>query len=66
MTNSSSTAGSTTPKQSDADEPSTAVKSEPVPSAELLEFLGEFADDRGEWIDPVDLDESEAAGSADE
>jgi hypothetical protein len=31
------------------------------PSPELLEFLGEFSDDEGEWVDPLELEGSESA-----
>lgn len=61
MTNSSSTDGSTPKSRSDAAPPkpppagAEPPSAEP-PSAELLEFLGEFDDAHGEWIDPFDLD----------
>jgi hypothetical protein len=45
----SSTDGSTKPNRSDAGE---------APSAELLEFLGEFSAENGEWIDPLELDDA--------
>lgn len=32
----------------------------PTPSAELLEFLGEFSNENGEWIDPLELDAPDA------
>ena len=57
MTTSTSTAGSTTPSRSD---PQAAPEPEgPAPSPELLEFLGEFSDERGAWIDPIELDDGE-------
>jgi hypothetical protein len=59
MTTSTSTAGSTKTERSE-----TAAPAEPAPSPELLEFLGEFADERGAWVDPLDLDDAEAAGDA--
>ena len=48
----SSTDGSKKPNRSDPGE---------APSAELLEFLGEFSDEGGEWVvDPLELDDAEA------
>ncbi len=32
--------------------------SAPPPSAALLEYLGEFSDNNGEWTDPASLDDS--------
>jgi hypothetical protein len=32
-----------------------------APSPDLLEFLGEFSDDDGGWIDPLDLEDPETA-----
>jgi len=59
MTSSSSTDGSTPKSRSDAEakpaEPKPA--SADAPSAELLEFLGEFGDE----IDPIELDAAEDA-----
>jgi hypothetical protein len=37
-----------------ADEDSTAM-----PSMELLEFLGEFQTEDGEWIDPMELSDTD-------
>ena len=67
MTTSSSTDGSTTTtNRSDAApaKPTPSGDAEPQPSPELLEFLGEFGDERGDWVDPIDLDD--AAGATDE
>ena len=56
MTTSTSTDGSKTAERSEpAATPTTA------PSAELLEFLGEFADGDGGWIDPLELEEDAVA-----
>jgi hypothetical protein len=63
MTSSTSTDGSTTSSRSDAAPQPAAAPPEPAPSAELLEFLGEFSDERGEWLDPLDLDEADAAAA---
>jgi hypothetical protein len=62
MTSSTSTAGSPTTSRSDAAAAPPPARPEPAPSAELLEFLGEFSDERGEWLDPLDL---EGAGAED-
>jgi hypothetical protein len=35
-----------------------------APSAELLEFLGEFADDREGFVDPLELDDANHAEGA--
>ena len=35
------------------------------PSLELLEFLGEFETDEGEWIDPEELDQMESIDELD-
>jgi hypothetical protein len=53
----SSTDGSKKANRSDADE---------SPSAELLEFLGEFTGEDGEWIDPLELDDAETPPEASE
>lgn len=63
MTTSTSTDGSKTASRSDGGEEREPAPSE-RPSPELLEFLGEFADERGEWLDPLDLDESDALPDA--
>lgn len=59
MTTSISTAGSKTRSRSDGEAPPAAAAPEPAPSPELLEFLGEFSDEGGEWIDPILLEDSE-------
>ncbi len=61
MKTSISTAGSTTRSRSEEEAPPAAAAPEPAPSEELLEFLGEFSDEGGEWIDPLLLEDSEAA-----
>lgn len=35
---------------------SSAAESEQAPTLELLEFLGQWETDEGEWIDPSELD----------
>jgi len=37
-----------------------------APSAELLEFLGEFSDDEREWIDPAAADDDALPRAADD
>jgi hypothetical protein len=37
---------------------------EPPPSAELLQFLGEFADADGQFIDPTEIDPDSARATA--
>jgi len=64
MTTSTSTDGSKTTPQSDAVEQRAPAAATEPPSAELLEFLGEFSDERGEWLDPLDLEGSDAAPAA--
>jgi hypothetical protein len=62
MTTSSSTDGSKTPNRSESAAQPKPRAAEPAPDPELLEFLGEFSDERGEFVDPIDLDD---AGDAD-
>lgn len=46
-----------------AQQPETdAGKEEELPSMELLEFLGEWETEDGEWIDPEELDEIALTG----
>jgi hypothetical protein len=63
MTSSSSTDGSTAKSRSDAPAPPPEPKPAraAAPSPELLEFLGEFGDERDGWIDPIELDEASDA-----
>ena len=67
-TTSSSTDGSKKPNRSDPAAPTepTRPAASPPPSPELLEFLGEFSDERGEWIDPLELDDAELPPGDDE
>jgi hypothetical protein len=60
MTTSSSTDGSTTSRSEQAAPPK-ARTAEPPPDPQLLEFLGEFSDERGEFVDPIDLDDASDA-----
>lgn len=59
MTTSTSTAGSQRAKRSEPVQP--GVPPAQAPSPDLLEFLGEFSDDDGGWIDPLDLEDPETA-----
>ncbi len=63
MTTSISTDGSKRRKPSERGGEQPAATAPDAPSAELLEFLGEFEDESGTWIDPLDL---EAAGATQE
>ena len=64
----SSTDGSTKASRSESGKPEPGKLRQPAasapPSAELLEFLGEFSDERGGWIDPLELDDPEAPPDA--
>lgn len=63
MNNSSSTDGSKRASRSDPpDEPLAPA----TPSLELLEFLGEFSDAEGEWVDPFELEGVDAAEGEDD
>ena len=47
--------------------PPAALAEDEAPDVALLEFLGSWEDDDGEWIDPLRLlDEMEAEGTKDE
>jgi len=59
MTTSTSTDGSKKTAQSDGTAKPAPAAAEP-PSGDLLEFLGEFSDERGEWVDPLDLEGAES------
>ncbi len=61
MTTSSSTDGSTTSSRSEQAAPPKARTADPPPDPELLEFLGEFSDERGQFVDPIDLDDASDA-----
>jgi len=63
MNNSSSTDGS---KRASRSEPADEPLAPATPSLELLEFLGEFSDADGEWVDPFDLEGADAAESEDD
>ncbi len=63
MNTSSSTDGS---KRASRSEPADEPLAPAPPSLELLEFLGEFSGADGEWVDPLDLDGSDAVDSEDE
>lgn len=50
----------TTPSSTDGSKKANRSDADDAPSAELLEFLGEFADEGGEWVvDPLELDDPE-------
>ena len=65
MTTSSSTDGSTKSSRSESAKPQGTRAADPPPDPELLEFLGEFSDERGEFVDPIDLDDA-TGGDANE
>jgi hypothetical protein len=56
----------TTSNSTNGSKKSNRADQETAPSAELLEFLDEFSDAEGEWIDPLDLDDAEAPPEDDE
>jgi hypothetical protein len=64
----SSTDGSTKANRSESGKTESGKPRQPAasapPSKELLEFLGEFSDERGEWIDPLELDDPDPVPDA--